>query len=179
MEETENREDDLDHKWEQLWPLETQANAFSTGKPMEETDENASWEKYWSLEQDDVEEFTKAESEVQSMEVRKVLENFVNTIEKKDDGYYLRLPWKEIPMKLPDNRAIALRKLISVWTSLQRDKDLLEKYNNIFQEQLRSNVIEEVIDEKEPVEGKIRYLPHQAVLTPQKNTTKIRIVFDA
>ncbi|XGW34143.1 hypothetical protein V3C99_018164 [Haemonchus contortus] len=113
------------------------------------------------------------------MEDKKVLENFVNTIEKKDDGCYVRLPWKEIPVKPPDNRAIALRRLMSVWTSLQRDKDLLEKYNDIFQEQLRSNIIEKVTDEKKPVEDKIHYLPHQAVLTPQKNTTRIRIVFDA
>ncbi|VDO90561.1 unnamed protein product [Heligmosomoides polygyrus] len=37
----------------------------------------------------------------------KVLDEFRNTVQKKDDGYYARLPWKEIPVALPDNRAIA------------------------------------------------------------------------
>ncbi|VDO24310.1 unnamed protein product [Heligmosomoides polygyrus] len=81
-------------------------------------------------------------------------------------------------LALPDNRAITLRRLYSVWNSLRKDTALLEKYNETFEEQKRLNVIEPV-DERDMVEGTIHYLPHQAVFTPHKNTTKLRIVSDA
>ncbi|KAK6765255.1 hypothetical protein RB195_025259 [Necator americanus] len=47
------------------------------------------------------------------------------------------LPWREITTTLPDNRAIALRRLDSVWNSFQKDKELLNKYNDTFKEQER------------------------------------------
>uniref|UniRef100_A0A7I4Z305 Protein AATF n=1 Tax=Haemonchus contortus TaxID=6289 RepID=A0A7I4Z305_HAECO len=76
IKEDENREEDFDQKWEPLLPgliasLKAQVNALSTGKPMEETDEKALWEKYWSLEQDGIEEFTKAESEASQWKIKR------------------------------------------------------------------------------------------------------------
>ncbi|VDM58744.1 unnamed protein product [Angiostrongylus costaricensis] len=48
---------------------------------------------------------------------QQVWETFNKTIEKRLEGYYVRLPWKDIQLSLPDNRAIALNRLISVWKS--------------------------------------------------------------
>ncbi|VDL84095.1 unnamed protein product [Nippostrongylus brasiliensis] len=158
---------------------ETPIGTFTIDDVGREANEEAFWEKLWTIEQDGIEKFAQPETQIQSLTDKKVMENFRKTIEKRSDGYYVRLPWKETPTELPDNRAIALRRLMGVWTSLQRDKELLDKYNNTFQEQLKLGIIEEVTNEYMPVEGKVHYLPHQAVLTPHKNTTKLRIVFDA
>ena len=54
---------------------------------------------------------------------------------------------------------------------------LLQKYDSIIQDQLKKENIEKVDDETE--EGSIkRYIPQHAVLTPDRTTTKVRIVYD-
>ena len=50
-------------------------------------------------------------------------------------------------------------------------------YNDISQEQLKSGIIEIAPNEED---GSLKtYIPHQPVITPQRTTTKIRIVYDA
>ena len=61
---------------------------------------------------------------------------------------------------------------------LQADKDLLHKYDEIIQQQIKNNIIEEV-DVTKPNETKVYYLPYHPIFTPNKETTKIRIVYDA
>lgn len=72
-----------------------------------------------------------------------VWNNFLNTIEKRSDGYYVR-SWKKTEMELPDNKAIAHKRLRNLWNSLKKDEELLERYNELFKEQLRSSTIEKV-----------------------------------
>ncbi|KAK6765070.1 hypothetical protein RB195_025124 [Necator americanus] len=96
---------------------------------------------------------------------------------KREDRYYAHLPSKNINIPLPDNRAIALRKLVSVWNSLQKDENLLERYNEVFKEQLRQHILEKIPNESTPQVSRVHYIPHHAVLTPHKATTKLRVVF--
>ncbi|VDL75199.1 unnamed protein product [Nippostrongylus brasiliensis] len=109
---------------------------------------------------------------------KQVWDSFNKTVEHRQDGYYVRLPWKAAHPPLPDNKALAVRRLISTWNSLQKDVDLLDQYDAVFQEQLNLNIVEEVNDNTH-AEQIVHYIPHQAVLTPHKTTTKLRIVFDA
>ncbi|MCP9260663.1 Pao retrotransposon peptidase family protein [Dirofilaria immitis] len=69
-------------------------------------------------------------------------------------------------------------RLQSLIRRLQNDKDLLRKYSKTINEQLQSNVIEEVNNETNQ-DGIIYYLPHHEVVTPNTSTTKLRIVYDA
>ena len=59
------------------------------------TEEQSLWEKYWKMEQDGAEEFTQSKREVQAAIDEKVMEEFMETVEKKEDGYYVCLPWKD------------------------------------------------------------------------------------
>ena len=52
---------------------------------------------------------------------------------------------------------------------LHADKDLLHKYNEIIQQQVKNNIIEEV-DVTKASETKRYYLPHHPILTPDKET---------
>ena len=61
---------------------------------------------------------------------------------------------------------------------LHTDKDLLYKYDEIIKQQVKNNIIKEV-DVTKPSDTKLYYLPHHPILTPDKETTKIRIVYDA
>ncbi|EYC03625.1 hypothetical protein Y032_0092g2527 [Ancylostoma ceylanicum] len=95
-------------------------------------DEKELWIRYWSLEAPGTEEFTESEKDVQSVIDKRVWDHFEQTVEKRDDYYYVRLHWEELATPLPDNKAIAYRNLVSVWNSLQKDADLLEEYNGVF-----------------------------------------------
>ena len=53
---------------------------------------------------------------------------------------------------------------------------LLLDYNKVFEDQLKEGIIELAPLQEE---SRAHYLPHQAVLSPNKTTTKLRVVFDA
>ncbi|VDP47848.1 unnamed protein product [Heligmosomoides polygyrus] len=94
------------------------------------------------------------------------------------DGYYVRLPWKTEAAQLPDNKGLAVRRLQATMKRLGSEPEILQQYQGTIDTQLRQGVIEEV-DETKPPDGDIvHYLAHQAVITPHKNTTKLRVVFD-
>ena len=61
---------------------------------------------------------------------------------------------------------------------LVKTPELFKQYDEIIQDQLNYDIIEKVIS-KSP-EGLLKhYIPHHPVITPSKNTTKLRIVYDA
>ncbi|KIH47286.1 integrase core domain protein, partial [Ancylostoma duodenale] len=100
------------------------------------------------------------------------------TVERHDNGYHVRLPWKEDTQDLPDNWAIAYNRLKSVLTKLKDEPSLLSQYHDTFKDQLSKGIIEEVNPKAPPDGDVVHYLAHQPVLTPHKDTTKLRVVFD-
>jgi hypothetical protein len=88
--------------------------------------------------------------------------------------YQVTWPWKEKSQDLPQNRGLAMSRLKSNVARLKNKPDVLNKYNKVIQDQLNKGVIEKV--DKNVQDGPIHYIPHHAVVTPQKSTTKLRIV---
>ena len=73
---------------------------------------------------------------------------------------------------------MALGRPNSLLKRIQGKPELLQKYDSIIKDQLEKEIIEEVNYRSE--EGcKKRYIPHHAVITPDRETTKVRIVYDA
>ncbi len=108
----------------------------------------------------------------------RALEKFQKSVNFKDDRYHVSFPWKEEIPDLPTNYELALGRLKSLLKRLSKDKDMLERYNGIIQDQLSKGIIERVTPET--VEGSTKhYIPHHPVVTPSKATTKVRIVYDA
>ncbi|KIH54566.1 hypothetical protein ANCDUO_15286 [Ancylostoma duodenale] len=61
----------------------------------------------------------------------------------------------------------------------QDNREILKQYHETFLDQIQKGIIEE-IDPNLPREGDIiHYLSHQAVITPDKEYAKLRVVFDA
>ncbi len=55
----------------------------------------------------------------------------------------------------------------------------MEEYDNVIKDQLQKGIVERV-EEAEPGEvGKVHYLPHHAVIRRDKETTRLRVVYDA
>ena len=106
-----------------------------------------------------------------------VHESFENDISFIDGRYSVKLPWKQSHEPLPSNYANSLSRMKGQIKRLKREPEVLEEYDSIIKDQLRSRVIERVAE----LEGacKVHYLPHQAVIRKDAETTKLGIVYDA
>ena len=114
-----------------------------------------------------------------STQERSVHEKFLDTIHLHNGRYEVSLPWKEQHALLPDNYALAVTRLASVLKRLRRNPELFEEYNRIIEEQSSQGIIS-AVDSDAPVEvGRLHYLPHHPVVREDKQTTKVRIVYDA
>jgi len=106
------------------------------------------------------------------------LETFNSTVKFDNGRYQVSWPWKESCPMLPENYQLAVGRLKSTLNKLRKDPHLLETYSTIIQEQLEQGIIEKVSSESE--QGNVKhYIPHHAVITPTKSTTKVRVVYDA
>ncbi|CAJ0603318.1 unnamed protein product [Cylicocyclus nassatus] len=134
----------------------------STGKPAitctlcgGETEKEI-WDRYWSLESTGTEEYAGTQQTELQRVNEKVLKRFKESIEKRDDGYYVRLPWKENHPDLPDNKALALKRLKKVLEIYQKDNEILQAYDNTFKDQLEKGVIEENTASTDDMTAEIR-----------------------
>ena len=91
--------------------------------------------------------------------------------------YEIKLPFKGNHALLHDHFDLYKKRLENLQARLKQDPDLLAKCNDIFIAQKESGVIEEAPDSCEA--GECHYLPHHPVVKETKDTTKVRIVFDA
>ena len=60
---------------------------------------------------------------------------------------------------------------------LQKKPDILKIYDDTFKQQKQLGIIEECVEPGE--DGEVHYLPHHQVVRNDKQTTKVRVVFDA
>ncbi len=104
---------------------------------------------------------------------------FETDIAFPDDHYEVEMSFKEEDPILPDNYSVAKSRLNSLLKRLKANLNLAKQYNNVIQDQLEKG-FQEKVDLNEPVEvGKVTYLPHEMVLREDKDTTKLRVVFDS
>ena len=106
-----------------------------------------------------------------------VLENFMDNIQFENGRYTVELPFKQGYPILPDNYKLSVTRLGTLKKKLSKNPQLLKAYDDVFKEQLKSGIIEEVSGPGEA--GNVMYLPHRAVLREDKQSTKLRVVFDA
>ncbi|XP_065891682.1 uncharacterized protein [Dysidea avara] len=129
-------------------------------------------ECFWNLESIGISDSPKSSDDDQALEM------FNNTVKFDDGRYLVQWPWKESPQLLPENYQLAVGRLKSTLNRLKRNPRLLEMYSAVIQEQVDRGVIEKVSGEV--VQGEVKHcIPHHAVITPTKNTTKVRVVYDA
>ena len=105
------------------------------------------------------------------------LRKFNETIKFKNSRYQVTWPWRNKDICLSENVDLAMGRLRSLICRLKSDVTLLEKYNCIIQQQLQDGIIE-VVDKLVVSDTRKYYLPHHPIITPNKATTKVRIVYD-
>ncbi|VDL81111.1 unnamed protein product [Nippostrongylus brasiliensis] len=132
-------------------------------------DELTRWDKYWTMDSAGICEFTGTKNAEKAAINAQVEAFFNNTIEKRNDGYYVRLPYKDYHPPLPDNKQIATKRLKGVINMLRTNPKIMSDYNSTFQTQLEKGIIEEVSN-SQTADGPItHYIPHHPVLTPHLN----------
>ena len=98
--------------------------------------------------------------------------------DETEKRYEVGLPWKDGYCILPDNYSNSERRLYSNIKMMKKDKNLLLQYNEIIQNQLHQGVIE-LCNHEISVNEPMHYLPHRGIIRNDKNSTKLRIVYDA
>ena len=98
-----------------------------------------------------------------------------------DNRYEIKLPFREGNSPVPDNYSLSQKRLARQLNRLKDDKEIAQKYDDVITEQLKEGIIERVTEEDcaTPSVGTIAYQPQQNALRPDKETTKLREVFDA
>ena len=84
--------------------------------------------------------------------------------------------WKPGHGRLLTNEQGSIKRLESLVRKLQREPGMIDKYDEIIQEQLTEGIVERAANE--PNERTF-YIPHKPVRKEAAATTKLRIVFDA
>ena len=80
---------------------------------------------------------------------------------------------------LPSNYQLSLKRLTGLFSRLRRDPPLLQEYDAVIQEQISKGIVEVVSGSELGDRGDTHYVPHHAVVRQDKETTKLRVVFDA
>ena len=98
------------------------------------------------------------------------------------DGRYctcVQLPWINPHPPLVDNLNLSQRRLCNLLRRLRQEPSLLQRYDTVIKEQIKEGIVEVVPDPWAPVVEKVHYLPHHGIIRDDKQTTKLRIVYDA
>ena len=106
-----------------------------------------------------------------------VFERFTETTFFENGRYTVCLPWKDAVGVIPDNFQLCQARLNSLMRRLRKNPKLLQEYNEIIRRQQAEGIVEDVNDEICEA-GSVHYLPHREVVREEKDTTKIRIVYD-
>ena len=107
-----------------------------------------------------------------------VLANFKETVKFENGRYVVSLPWKKMPDILPDNYQLCRARLLSLLKRLRGNPILLKEYDDILKKQQEDGIIEDA-DETSNEPGSVHYIPHREIVRKDRETTKVRLVYDA
>ena len=106
-----------------------------------------------------------------------VYEEFKEQLKRSPDGWYeVNLPWKGNHPPLPSNEKGSLKRLEALTRKLEKQPGMLERYNDVIQDQRTQGIVEPVTGE---AKGREFYIPHKPVIRETAESTKLRIVYDA
>ena len=114
-----------------------------------------------------------------SFEDRMFLTIVQEGIHQRDDGHYeMPLPLKNNNVELPNNKELALSRLMKLKQRLKSDTQYRKDYVDFMQENIKNGLAEKVPKEEVSDKNKrVWYIPHHGVYH-KKKPGKIRVVFD-
>ena len=127
--------------------------------------------KFWEVEEltEDPESLTTKEKDI--------LKTSINEITQKNGRYEVSIPWKSKRPELTFNREMALSRLKGLEKRFVKDGNLKNDYCKVIEDYKRKEYIKRVNPMDE--EKSQWLLPHFPVIKTDRQTTKVRVVFDA
>ena len=117
--------------------------------------------------------------------VSKPSDSFLPEIIFDGTRYEVQLPWRDERYDIPDHFHLCTERLKYLHQRLLRQPHILQEYSSIMNEQLSKGIIEAVDlpvgkggNFEQSHRASVHYLPHHAVVRQDKQTTKVRIVYD-
>ena len=164
--------------WTLLGPIikENNNNAVSLLVKSEVTEDEDLHEcvsRFWSMEEMGVNKEEAYDHSANS----EVMEDFEQGIRQLEDGHYeVSLPKNKKGLMVKNNKWLAQRRLDNLMKKLKQDPDVLQRYHGEMQALLEENIASPAIETNQ--ETSSFYIPHRAVIREDKETSKLRIVFD-
>ena len=106
------------------------------------------------------------------------MDHFKGSVKKENGRYQVAWPWRDENCRLPDNYDLCIGRLKSLQKRLREDPELFRSYEEGIKNQLEKGMIE-IVSEQTEKGDKLHYIPHRAVIKPENNTTKLRVMYDA
>ena len=133
----------------------------------EETDLSKCLNRFWEIESMGIQE---------PNEEKSTDKEFLKNIQYLEDEerYEVNLPWKADVIPKSNSYGLCLKRLHQLKSRLDKDKPLLQEYDKIIKDQEKMGIIDPVIVQDETS----YFLPHHGVIREDKETTKLRVVFD-
>ena len=78
----------------------------------------------------------------------RALKQFNKSTYCENGRYYVTWPWKCEYPDLPENFDVAMSRMRSLAKCFERDKDLLMRYNEVIQSQIKQGVVERAVEDK-------------------------------
>ena len=101
-----------------------------------------------------------------------------DSMQYKTGQYEVGISWKRDPECLPDNYNMAVKRMMNNEKELLWDDKIANEFNQIIKGYTNKGYVK-LLEKDLEIESKKWYLPHFAVIKPDKETTKTVILFDA
>lgn len=114
-----------------------------------------------------------------SQEDRQFMRSVTKSLEFKGGHYHIGLPLKDEKIQVPDNKCVAMQRLLGLKRKLTRNPQFHSDYTGFMDSILDKGYAERVPEDELQPDGvvpRVWYIPHHGVYHPKKN--KIRVVFD-
>ena len=154
--------------------IEGQETHFSTffSQDREQMNEvNDTLRSFWEIEASGT-----VSSPIMSKDDRSVLQKTEESLTYSHGRYSVAIPWKESAPKLHDNYQMAVKRLENTEKRLRKNPEVAEMYEQTIEKYVEKGYVQKVTESSPETKW---FLPHFPVIRPERDTTKVRIVFDA
>ena len=111
---------------------------------------------------------------------REEAEVISRSCQKIGQQWMIPYPWKKDPNLLPDNKSLALKRLETTERRLKSNPDQAKTYDEQMTEMVKMDFCRKLSeDDVKNYKGPVHYIPHHAVIRPEKKSTPVRIVFNS
>ena len=111
---------------------------------------------------------------------REEAEIISKSCEKIGNQWMIPYPWKKDPVLLPDNKSLAMKRLEATERRLKKDPEQGMAYDKQMEEMKEMQFSRKLSkQEMDNYKGPVHYIPHHAVIRPEKKSTPVRIVFNS